>query len=389
MSDPTNTLSPVPASRPNAGTSAPAPESTGLGAPQTLPPGNSSSQWSSEFLSKVDELEKMGSISARSASLLRGKAQNELRCGKLTNEQADQAARVIESINDPVMVEKFLLNGGVALLAKLDGVPPALQQRIFQLVADRKIFLKSLGQVLDKYHGGQMGAKGEAEAKLAAFLERADQINSADELARLMQAGGVAKVIQGGGTSYGSGAPSGPIPAHSAVPSAATNLTGVSPNTTPQGPLSQSWLQAPGTKAALKAQEIETLLNDLSQQLIEAKNKREKEEGDDILRSGMWPSRQVLTDLQRALDKLSEIAGPEVTTAVRQLVQVLHLKDQLGADITIEQLLALFEAVRTDGNLTTERTTKPAPQITPISLTHEPNQPSRNPQPLELRPPPG
>lgn len=327
-----------------------------------LPP-SSSAQCSTEFLGKVEELQNEGKISARSAELLRGKAQNELRCGRLTNDQAEQAGRVMESINDPAMVEKFLLNGGVALLAKLDGVPEHLQKRIVALVTERKIFLKTLGKALDKYHRGELGTGEEADAKLSAFLDRAEKAKSADEVERLYQKGGVSGVIQGVGAGAGNeqAANHFGVASRSAVVVAPSMVELAQQLQSVVAKLPDAFRSKSTLTAVLQQQDLENTLSALA-----AEVRKKKAEGENEFDSqGMWPSKQASEDLKLALQELSEIAGPGVTAPLQQLVQILNRGDQLGMDYTVDQLLALVALLRKNGVGSTEAPTAEPPRSPP------------------------
>lgn len=277
---------------------------------------------------------------------LKSKIIARLETGKLTEEQVERALRVVDAINDSPTIEKFLNNGGVALLAKLDGLPAQEQRELVNLVAERKAYLHTLNEFLDKYHDPKnvLGAtQQERDQKLREFIDSAEQIGDAARLSSLMRAGGVAKVIQtagdslGGETIAGGGSTDGF--ASSQDPTYVTS------------PISQieSQLETVVTKlfdasrskaslgAMIQQQELEKTLLGLAAEL-----RRKKEEEEEACAShSMWPSKKAADELRLAFQELSEIAGPQVAAPLQQLVQILNRGDQPGVDYTIEQLLAL------------------------------------------------
>ncbi len=259
---------------------------------------------------------------------------------RLTPEQKEQALKVIRGLleEDP-KTEVFLGNslkaGGVAFLAKLDGMPVEYQQKIISRVSCGKLYFESLNRTLDAWI-----SDGRNLEDLLDFLRGVDRLQNADQVSRLISSGGILAVVQAAGlpaVSQGAGASS---------PTAAARVT--APTTTQTGsifslntPLPDFFALSNSTSKTAPQVLVAEALIDFAKRCLEETRKQKEEQGvtTSIYSFG---SPSTLRDLQQALQIVSaRYGGPgDMARALSKLpaIQTAFRSDIVGSNITAEEI---------------------------------------------------
>jgi hypothetical protein len=279
---------------------------------------------------------------------LKGPLDQKLADPRLTPEQKEQALRVISALlekdpNNEAVLGKFLKAGGVALLAKLDGVPIELQQELVSRVSCNKLFFETLDRFLDKFN-----SSGRNETDLRAFLRSVDVLQNASQVSRLMSLGGIASVVQAAGVpsvSLGGGTVSTAGGNSRQVTMASPALTTYSPSPLVGDLFAQSNSTSKSTPQALIAE----ALIDFAKSCLERTRKEAGEQEGGTTGIYSFGSPSTLRDLQQALQVVSARYGGlgDVARALSKLpgIQTAYKADIVGSNITAEEIEASLRAL--------------------------------------------
>jgi hypothetical protein len=355
------------------------------GAPTTMP------QTSSDFERQLSELVNQGKISAETKANLDRRIQNAMANGNLTDEVVSKALNVIGEINDKALVAEFLKSGrgGISLLAKLEGLPTDLREKIVKNVAAKNLHIANLNQILDEYHNG--GLDREELEKIINCMRKL----GANGVYRALKNGGInglLKTAEGlaGGTGEG-GSSAGGVGAGVVTSPFTTVSTGALisafQNVDPKTNLVEFFSRLPRAEKdrhKLIAEAVLEFAEDLRKKNKE--EERQQAEEDDG-RRGLYTfgSNETLEDLHDALETVLNYYGGSFNNAVpsiRQYIQTCYKFNNLGDNITIGNLLEVFQTWLDLFNRSKSEKDDPA---TPTNQPHPQNQLS--PQPPTAQPP--
>lgn len=269
---------------------------------------------------------------------------------KLTDEQVGKALSVIEGVNNPALIDKFLKSGGLALLAKLDGLPEAYRDEIVKQIGEGNLYFCGLSKALDEYHASPAGP--DRDAKIGGFIEAVKQMRSASAVQKALDSGkGMTGVIQAAGGIVGASG-SGWIASTQTVPLGGSLGTQQSHsfNTTTPVNLGQSlsdffanYPREQRAKVELLAQAVLSFAEAIRR---EKENQKAEEDSDTTASTYSLGSSETLKDLEQALETILSKYGSfnNALPGIRQFIQTSFRFNTSGENISTSDVLQMLNS---------------------------------------------